>query len=46
VKLDGIGGESTVRGHENETMVLSYEQNTGVRFRKPVEKGSLPLCLR
>ena len=25
VKLDGIDGESTVRGHENETVVLSYE---------------------
>ena len=28
VKLDGIDGESTVRGHENETVVLSYEQST------------------
>ena len=27
VKLDGIDGESTVRGHENETVVLSYEQS-------------------
>jgi len=26
LKLDGIDGESTVRGHENETVVLSYEQ--------------------
>src|SRR6266498_1525007 len=65
VKLDGIDGESTVRGHENETIVLSYEQSidhpapplvgggaaagrpafSGVRLRKPVDKGSLPLLL-
>lgn len=65
VKLDGIDGESTVRGHENETVVLSYEQSidhpappltgggavtgkptfSGVRFRKPVDKGSIPLLL-
>jgi type VI secretion system secreted protein Hcp len=65
VKLDGIDGESTVRGHENETVVLSYEQGidhpapplagagaaagrptfSGVRFRKPVDKGSIPLLL-
>ena len=65
VKLDGIDGESTVRGHENETIVLSYEQSidlpappltgggaatgkptfSGVRFRKPVDKGSIPLLL-
>jgi len=64
VKLDGIEGESTVRGHENETIVLSYEQSidhpappltgstgmaagrptfSGVRFRKPLDKGSIPL---
>jgi type VI secretion system secreted protein Hcp len=65
VKLDGIDGESTVRGHENETVVLSYEQSidhpapplvgggtaagrptfSGARFRKPVDKGSIPLLL-
>src|SRR6266545_2260106 len=65
VKLDGIDGESTVRGHENETIVLSYEQSidhpapplvgggaaagrpafSGVRLRKPVDKGSIPLLL-
>jgi type VI secretion system secreted protein Hcp len=65
VKLDGIDGESTVLGHENETVVLSYEQSiehpapplagggaaagrptfSGVRFRKPVDKGSIPLLL-
>jgi len=66
VKLDGIEGESTVRGHENETVVLSYEQSidhpapsltgstgtaagrstfSGVRFRKPLDKGSIPLLL-
>ena len=66
VKLDGIEGESTVRGHENETIVLSYEQSidhpappltgstgvapgrptfSGVRFRKPLDKGSIPLLL-
>ena len=65
VKLDGIDGESTVRGHENATVVLSYEQSidhpapplagggvaagrptfSGVRFRKPVDKGSIPLLL-
>jgi type VI secretion system secreted protein Hcp len=26
LKLDGIEGESTVRGHEKETVVFSYEQ--------------------
>jgi type VI secretion system secreted protein Hcp len=65
VKLDGIEGESTVKGHAKETVVLSYEQgieqstSTGtgtggsagrasfstVRFRKPVDKGSIPLLL-
>ena len=66
VKLDGIDGESTVRGHENETVVLSYEQSidhpappitgstgaaagrstfSGVRLRKPLDKGSIPLLL-
>jgi type VI secretion system secreted protein Hcp len=65
VKLDGIDGESTVRGHENDTVALSYEQGidhpapplagggaatgrptfSGVRFRKPVDKGSIPLLL-
>jgi type VI secretion system secreted protein Hcp len=65
LKLDGIDGESTVRGHENETVVLSYEQFidhpappltgsgapagrptfSGVRFRKPLDKGSIPLLL-
>lgn len=65
VKLDGIDGESTVKGHENETVVLSYEQGidlpapplagggagagrptfSGVRFRKPLDKGSVPLLL-
>jgi type VI secretion system secreted protein Hcp len=65
VKLDGIDGESTVRGHENETVVFSYDQSidhpappltgggattgkptfSGVRFRKPVDKGSIPLLL-
>jgi type VI secretion system secreted protein Hcp len=57
LKLDGIPGESTVDGHEDETVVLSYEQQIGkdsdasrpsfsfVRFRKPVDKGSVPLLL-
>ena len=66
VKLDGIEGESAVRGHENETIVVSYEQSidhaappltgstgaaagrptfSGVRFRKPLDKGSIPLLL-
>ena len=66
LKLDGIDGESTVRGHENETVVLSYEQGidhpapplgtstgasagrptfSGVRFRKPLDKGSIPILL-
>ena len=65
LKLDGIEGESTVRGHEKEMGVLSYEQGidaaagvvsgggagigkasfSGVRFRKPVDKGSIPLLL-
>jgi len=66
VKLDGIEGESTVRGHENETVVLSDEQSvdhpappltgstgagagrptfSGVRFRKPLDKGSIPILL-
>jgi len=25
LKLDGIDGESTIKGHENETVILSYE---------------------
>jgi type VI secretion system secreted protein Hcp len=64
LKLDGIEGESTVRGHEKEMVVLSYEQSidaaagvtsgggslgkaafSGVRFRKPVDKASIPLLL-
>ena len=66
LKLDGIDGESTVRGHENETVVLSYEEGldhsalplgggggaavgkpafSSVRFRKPLDKGSIPLLL-
>lgn len=66
LKLDGIDGESTVKGHENETVVLSYEQGidhaasplvggggatsgrltfAGVRFRKALDKGSIPLLL-
>src|SRR6266702_8718622 len=66
VKLDGIDGESTVKGHENETVVLSYEEGidhpalplgggggaavgkptfSSVRFRKPIDKGSIPLLL-
>lgn len=65
LKLDGIDGESEVKGHEKETVVLSYEQAiehpggppagggggagktvfSGVRFRKPLDKGSVPLLL-
>jgi len=64
LKLDGIEGESTVRGHEKEIFVLSYEQSidagtgpagggagagkatfSGVRFRKPVDKASIPIAL-
>jgi type VI secretion system secreted protein Hcp len=65
LKLDGIVGESAVGGHENETVVLSYEQSvdhpapppagkgaaasratfSGVRFRKPLDKGSIPILL-
>jgi type VI secretion system secreted protein Hcp len=66
LKLDGIDGESTVKGHERETVVLSYEQIiddtivmsgdgggasvgkstfSGVRFRKPLDVGSIPLRL-
>lgn len=66
LKLDGIDGESTVRGHENETVILSYEQAidhpapplggaggaaagratfSGVRFRKHLDKGSIPMLL-
>ena len=65
LKLDGIDGESSVVGHEDETLVLSYEQGidrppappmgggmatgrpnfSGVRFRKPVDVGSIPLLL-
>ena len=67
LKLDGIDGESTVTGHQNETVVLSYEQAidhpapplggassgaaagrstfSGVRFRKPLDKGSIPILL-
>jgi type VI secretion system secreted protein Hcp len=66
LKLDGIDGESTVKGHEKETVVLSYEQIiddtivisgggggasvgkstfSGVRFRKPLDVGSIPLRL-
>lgn len=66
LKLDGIEGESTVRGHERETVVLSYDQGidlavirdgggggshagratfSPVRFRKPVDVGSVPLLL-
>jgi type VI secretion system secreted protein Hcp len=64
LKLDGIEGESTVRGHEKETIVLSYEEGiehlplagggggaagrssfSGVRFRKPLDMGSIPLLL-
>jgi type VI secretion system secreted protein Hcp len=66
LKLDGIEGESTVKGHEKETVVLSYDQsihNPGgggpgggsgaagkstfspVRFRKPIDRGSIPLLL-
>ena len=64
-KLDGIEGESAIRGHEKETIVVSYEQGLeqqpstpsggggstgravfpGVRFRKPVDIGSVPLML-
>jgi type VI secretion system secreted protein Hcp len=64
-KLDGIDGESNVKGHEKETLVLSYEQGidvpshrpgggsgqvgkatfSGVRFRKAVDVGSIPLLL-
>jgi type VI secretion system secreted protein Hcp len=64
-KLDGIDGESNIKGHEKETRVLSYEQGidlassgpgggggqagkakfSGVRFRKPVDVGSVPLLL-
>src|SRR5262245_33854177 len=66
LKLDGIDGEATVRGHVSETVVLSYEQGidhpvppagassgaaavrptfSGVRFRKPLDKGSIPILL-
>lgn len=65
LKLDGIDGESTVRGHERETVVLSCEQAIDlailrdggggsqagrptflpVRFRKPVDVGSVPILL-
>lgn len=66
LKLDGVDGESAVRGHERETVVLSYEQGVDqavirdgggggshagratfspVRFRKPVDVGSVPLLL-
>jgi type VI secretion system secreted protein Hcp len=65
LKLDGIDGGSTVRGHEKETIVLSYEQGidhpapptvggggavgrstfSSVRFRKPIDVGSIPLLL-
>ncbi|MGE0461611.1 MAG: Hcp family type VI secretion system effector [Vicinamibacterales bacterium] len=63
LKVDGIDGESTTRGHEKETIVASYEQGQdhpapsvggggaaagrpafpAVRFRKPVDAGSVPL---
>jgi len=66
LKLDGIDGESTIKGHENETVILSYEAGidhpapplgggggaaagkpafSGVRFRKPIDKGSIPILL-
>jgi type VI secretion system secreted protein Hcp len=65
LKLDGIQGESTAKGHEKEIVVLSYEQSitqsvtgpsggggaagkaifSGVRFRKQVDKASVPLLL-
>jgi type VI secretion system secreted protein Hcp len=65
LRLDGIDGESTVVGHEKETLVLSYEQGidrpaappmgggagsgranfSAVRFRKPVDVGSIPILL-
>jgi type VI secretion system secreted protein Hcp len=65
LKLDGIQGESLVRGHEKETVVLSIEQAidatvisgvgggssvgkttfSGLRFRKPLDKGSIPIML-
>jgi type VI secretion system secreted protein Hcp len=63
LKLDGIEGECAVKGHEKETVVLSYEQAidhsaatpagggaskpvfSGVRFRKPPDKGSALLLL-
>ena len=55
LKLDGIDGESTVKGHENETVVLSYEE--GIAFSKggkggggngtlnPLVEGSSPSAL-
>ena len=66
LKLDGIQGESTVKGHEKEIVVLSFEQAidatvitsggggsssvgkatfSGLRFRKPLDKSSIPLML-
>jgi len=66
LKLDGIDGESTVKGHEKEIVVVSYEQGidaptvppggggggaagkavfSGVRFRKPLDKASIPIFL-
>jgi type VI secretion system secreted protein Hcp len=65
LKLDGIQGESLVRGHEKEIVVLSIEQAidatiltsggggssvgkttfSGLRFRKPLDKGSIPIML-
>ncbi len=74
LKLDAIEGESTVTGHEKETVVLSWEHSLKrssiggpsrvgggralgeggssgrtnvlpIRFRKPIDKGSIPLLL-
>jgi len=66
LKLDGIEGESTVKGHEKEIVVVSYEQGidapnvppggggggaggkavfSGVRFRKLLDKASIPIFL-
>ena len=65
LKIDGIQGESTARGHEKEIIVRSYEQAvdatvtsggggggatgkatfSGARFRKPLDKASIPLML-
>ena len=65
LKLDGTDGESTVKGHEKEIIVLSYAQGidappttlagsggasgkptfSGVRFRKNLDKASIPILL-